>query len=115
VRDLAASSSSLEGPPAAPVWLLVLWVVVLGTAVPYVFTLASMTHLTAAAASVASLLEPILAGVLAWVLLGETLEPVQIVGAGLVLAGLAVAELSGAPTMRADAALPNPSPTGPNG
>jgi drug/metabolite transporter (DMT)-like permease len=103
---LSGTSSVIEGIPEARVWVLVLWVVVLGTLVPYLFTLASMGHLTAAAASVASMLEPVLAGVIAWIVLGETLSPVQLAGAAVLLIGVVIAELSGAHPMPTDAAIP---------
>jgi drug/metabolite transporter (DMT)-like permease len=103
---LSGTSSVIEGIPEARIWVLVLWVVVLGTLVPYLFTLASMGHLTAAAASVASMLEPVLAGVIAWIVLGETLSPVQLAGAAVLLIGVVIAELSGAHPMPTDAAIP---------
>jgi drug/metabolite transporter (DMT)-like permease len=96
----------IDALPDVPVWALVLWVIVLGTLVPYLFNLASMGHLTAAAASVASMLEPVLASVFAYVLLGETLSPVQLAGAAVLLTGVVVAELSGAHPMPTDAAVP---------
>jgi drug/metabolite transporter (DMT)-like permease len=103
---LEGSSSVIASIPAVPVWALVLWVVLLGTLVPYLFNLASMGHLTAAAASVASMLEPVLASVFAYLLLGETLSPVQLAGAAILLTGVVVAELSGAHPMPTDAAVP---------
>jgi drug/metabolite transporter (DMT)-like permease len=103
---LEGSSSVIDALPDVPVWALVLWVIVLGTLVPYLFNLASMGHLTAAAASVASMLEPVLASVFAYVLLGETLSPVQLAGAAVLLTGVVVAELSGAHPMPTDAAVP---------
>jgi drug/metabolite transporter (DMT)-like permease len=78
---LGDTSTVIDDVPAVPVWLLVAWVVVLGTTVPYLLTLASLGHLTAAASSVASMLEPVLAGVFAWILLGEALGTWQLLGA----------------------------------
>lgn len=103
---LGEKSAAIEGIPAVSVGVLVAWVVVLGTTVPYLLTLASLGHLTAAASSVASMLEPVLAGVFAWVLLGEALSSWQLVGAAIVLTGVIVAELSGAHPMPTEAAVP---------
>jgi drug/metabolite transporter (DMT)-like permease len=103
---LDATSTVIDDVPAVPVWLLVAWVVVLGTTVPYLLTLASLGHLTAAASSVASMLEPVLAGVFAWILLGEALGAWQLIGAAIVLTGVIVAELSGAHPMPTEAAVP---------
>jgi drug/metabolite transporter (DMT)-like permease len=103
---LGETSTVIADVPDVPVWLLVAWVVVLGTTVPYLFTLASLGHLTAAASSVASMLEPVLAGFFAWILLGEALGTWQLVGAAIVLTGVIVAELSGAHPMPTEATVP---------
>jgi drug/metabolite transporter (DMT)-like permease len=105
---VSTRSQVITDLPEVPVWALVLWVIVLGTLVPYVCTLASMGHLTAAAASVASMLEPVLAGIAAWLLLDEALTQVQVLGAAIVLGGVVAAELSGAHPMATDAAVPEP-------
>jgi len=51
----------------------------------------ALAHLSAVFASVGLLLQPVVAGVLAWMLLGETLSAPQLAGAVLVLAGIAAA------------------------
>jgi drug/metabolite transporter (DMT)-like permease len=103
---LTRRSTVIDVLPAVPVWALVAWVVVLGTLVPYLLTLASLGHLSATASSVASMLEPVLAGAIAWIVLGEALAPVQVVGAGVVLAAIVVAELTGGHPMPTEAAVP---------
>ena len=103
---LGRRSTLIEGLPAIPVWLLVLWVVVLGTLVPYLLTLASLGHLTATASSVASMFEPVLAGALAWIVLSESLLPIQVLGAAVVLGAIVVAELTGGHPMPTEATLP---------
>jgi drug/metabolite transporter (DMT)-like permease len=103
---LETTSTVIEQIPPVPVWSLVLWVVLLGTLVPYLLNLASLGHLTAAAASVASMLEPVLAAAIAFFLLGETLSPVQLAGAGVLLTGVVIAELSGAHPMPTEATVP---------
>ena len=82
------------GAVAWPVPLLVGYVVVLGTVVPFSFAVLSMRHLRASQASVVGMTEPIIATGIAWVLLGETFSPVQLAGAVLVLGGILLAERS---------------------
>jgi len=79
-------------PGAAPLWLLVLWVVLLGTVTPFLLVLVAVTHLGAARVGLVGMLEPVGAGVIAWVLLGESLTPVQVVGSVVVLVGISLAE-----------------------
>ncbi len=50
-----------------------------------------LAHLPAAFGAVSLLVQPITAAILAWVLFGERLGPVEIAGAALVLAGIATA------------------------
>jgi len=51
----------------------------------------AMAHLTATFSSVGLLLQPVMATLFAWVLLGETVGPLQFAGGALVLAGIALA------------------------
>jgi len=82
------------GATAWPVPLLVGYVVLLGTVVPFSFVVLSMQHLRASQASVVGMTEPIMATAMAWVLLGEVLSPAQLVGAAVVLGGILLAELN---------------------
>lgn len=88
-------------PATAPMWLLVGWVVVLGTIVPFSMIVASLRHLRATQAGIVAMTEPVGATLVAWVWLGESLAPVQVVGGAVVLAGVVLAE-----TSRAAAAEP---------
>ena len=54
----------------------------------------AMAHLPATLSSVGLLLQPVIAGLFAWILLGETLGAVAIAGAVLVLIGIRVATLA---------------------
>lgn len=54
----------------------------------------AMAHLPATLSSVGLLLQPVMAGLFAWILLGETLGAVAITGAVLVLIGIRIATLS---------------------
>lgn len=53
----------------------------------------ALAHLPAAFSSAGLLLQPVLAAILAWLLLGEPLGPWQVAGGALVLAGIALARL----------------------
>jgi drug/metabolite transporter (DMT)-like permease len=80
--------------PTVPAGGLVAWMVVLGTVVPFWLVVASLQHLRASQASVVGMTEPLLASVVAWVLLGETFTLVQVVGGLVVLGGVLLAERS---------------------
>ncbi len=86
---------SLEGHLASwhlPVWALVLWVIVLGSIVPFALVVAALRHISATRVGIASMLEPVVATIVAWVWLRESLAPVQLAGAAVVLAGIALAQ-----------------------
>lgn len=81
----------LEGG-RVPLWLLVAWVVVLGTVVPYVLVLVGVRRLGAARTGVLGMLEPVGAAAAAWVVLGESMTAVQLLGGAVVLVGVALGE-----------------------
>jgi drug/metabolite transporter (DMT)-like permease len=77
-----------------PVWGLVLWMVLLGTIVPFALLVAALRHITATRAGVTAMLEPVVAIVVAWAWLGESLNPLQVSGAAVTLAGISLAQTS---------------------
>jgi drug/metabolite transporter (DMT)-like permease len=90
-----ARTVSLQGRLAAwhlPVWALVSWVVVLGSIVPFVLIVGALRHLSATRVGIASMLEPVVATIVAWAWLRETLCTVQLVGACVVLAAILLAQ-----------------------
>ena len=90
-----AKTVSLQGRLAEwhlPVWALVLWVVVLGSIVPFVLIVAALRHVSATRVGIAAMLEPVVATVVAWAWLRETLTPVQLAGAAVVLAAILLAQ-----------------------
>jgi drug/metabolite transporter (DMT)-like permease len=91
--DITAMPFGDDGP-AIPGWALIAYMVVLGTVVPFAMVLQSLRHLRATQASVVGMTEPVIASLLAFVLLGEILTPVQILGGAVVLAGVFLAETS---------------------
>jgi drug/metabolite transporter (DMT)-like permease len=74
------------------VWALVLWVIVLGSIVPFALIVGALRHVTATRAGVVAMLEPVVATVVAWAWLRESLSPVQLAGAAVVLAGIGLAQ-----------------------
>ncbi len=77
-----------------PGWLLLIWVVVMGTVVPYLFVISGLRLLSASKSSVLGMLEPVLAGALAWIWLGQGWDSIQLVGAAVVLTGIYLADRS---------------------
>ena len=75
-----------------PGWLLVLWVIIGGTAVPYFLVLTGLKGLSAATSSVIGMLEPVFGGALAWFFLFEKLTFTQFVGSCVVLVGIYLAD-----------------------
>jgi drug/metabolite transporter (DMT)-like permease len=77
-----------------PAWLLMLWMIVLGTIVPFLLVVGALRHITATRAGITGMLEPVVAIGVAWAWLGESLEPVQLSGALLTLVGIGLAQTS---------------------
>ena len=93
--------------PVAPPWRVLLalhspstWtgfavVVTFGTLVPFGLYLAGLARIRAAHASVTSCLEPVVAATVAFFVLGESLEGLQLLGGALILAGIALLHARG--------------------
>jgi drug/metabolite transporter (DMT)-like permease len=77
--------------------VLVLWIVVLGTVAPFLLVLLAIQHLGAARVGLVGMLEPVGAGIIAWVLLGESLGALQVLGSAVVLVGIVLAETARQP------------------
>jgi drug/metabolite transporter (DMT)-like permease len=95
--EIVEGSVSLLGrieSTALPVWALVLYVVVLGTFVPFILMVGALRHIPATRATVIAMIEPVIASIAAWAWLDESLGPAQIAGGLLVLAGIALAQTS---------------------
>ena len=76
----------------APVWLLVGFIVVVGTMITFSLLTGALRHVSATRASIVATLEPVLATVVAWLWLGETFGTAQLVGGAVVIAGILLAE-----------------------
>ena len=75
-----------------PGWLLIAYVVVLGTVLPYFCVIEGVRATSPSTASVIGMLEPVLAGVFAWIALNERFNFYQLVGALVVLVGIYIAD-----------------------
>jgi len=96
-RDIPGTTTSLLGALhslSVPVWVLLLWVALLGTVVPFLLELYALQHLTATAVIVVAMLEPVGATLLGWTWFGESLTAVQTLGAAAVVAGILLAQTS---------------------
>jgi drug/metabolite transporter (DMT)-like permease len=82
------------GSVHAPVWLLVCWMVLLGSIVPFVLVASALPRIGATRTAIVSMLEPVVAILVAWAWLGESMDAVQIAGAALTLAGIVLAQTS---------------------
>jgi drug/metabolite transporter (DMT)-like permease len=75
-----------------PGWVLITWIILMGTIVPYLFVVSGMLKLTPSTSSVMGMLEPVMAGVFAWIWLAQSWAPIQLGGAAIVLVGIYIAD-----------------------
>jgi drug/metabolite transporter (DMT)-like permease len=75
-----------------PGWILMASAAIFGTVIPYLCVLTGMRLLTASTSSVIGMLEPVLAGALAWFWFGQSWDAIQLVGAIVVLIGIYLAD-----------------------
>lgn len=73
-------------------WWAFLAVATIGTVIPFGLFIHGLKFLPPTQAGIVSMLEPVVATVAAYFVLGETLLPLQILGGGLVLAGVVVVQ-----------------------
>jgi drug/metabolite transporter (DMT)-like permease len=76
-----------------PVWTLLVTCAVVSTAVAYLLSISSLRLLPANVVSVLAVIEPIVATVLAWLVLGQALSVPQAIGAVVLLAGATVVQV----------------------
>jgi drug/metabolite transporter (DMT)-like permease len=75
-----------------PIWTLMAWMIVLGTIVPFWLVVGALRHIAATRVGIVAMLEPVVATIIAFAWLDESLGPVQLVGGGVVLAGILLAQ-----------------------
>jgi drug/metabolite transporter (DMT)-like permease len=78
----------------APVWVLVIWVVLLGTVAPFGLSLFGISRIGPTRTGLIGTAEPVLAALVAWLVIDELLTGWQLIGACIVLAGIVLAETS---------------------
>jgi drug/metabolite transporter (DMT)-like permease len=74
------------------VWARVTAIVVLAAIVPFTLGFIALRLLPGARVSIVATSEPFIAAVIAWAVLGQSLQAPQILGGGLVLAGILIAQ-----------------------
>jgi probable blue pigment (indigoidine) exporter len=91
---LLAIAFPLEGPPVFPAagWLAVLWLAVVNTALGYLLYHHAVHVLSAVEMNVLLNLCPLGAAALAWLLLGERLYPIQLLGVVVVIVGVSLVQ-----------------------
>ncbi len=90
-------STSLLGHLASvqlPLWLLALSMIVLGTIVPFILVVGALPRIGATRTAIVAMLEPVVAILVAWAWLGESLAGLQLFGAALTLTGIGLAQTS---------------------
>jgi drug/metabolite transporter (DMT)-like permease len=93
----------LDDHSVAP-WVVVAWVIVLGTVAPFFLEMVALQHLPATIVIVVAMLEPVIANLLGWAWFRESLTGVQVLGAVAVLGGIVLAQTS----RRIETVLPQP-------
>jgi drug/metabolite transporter (DMT)-like permease len=77
---------------SAPGWLLIAYIIIFGTLVPYLFVVGGIRRLSASTSSVIGMLEPVLAGAFAWIWLSQSWSAIQLFGGAIVLIGIYIAD-----------------------
>jgi drug/metabolite transporter (DMT)-like permease len=75
-----------------PVWLLLLYVVVAGTMVTFLLVATALRHISATRVGIVAMLEPVAASGVAFLWLGESFGPAQLLGGGIVLTAILLAQ-----------------------
>lgn len=89
-----ATGLTLSYPPAG--WALLAYMGLVPTALAYVLFLAGMRHTSATVATIATLIEPLTSTALAWLIFGEQLGPLGLLGALLLLGAIGLLYRAGA-------------------
>jgi drug/metabolite transporter (DMT)-like permease len=71
---------------------MVAFMILIGTVIPFWLSLKAMQFINSQQASAMGLTEPVLATTVAWIVLGEILSGLQILGIAVTLLGISLAE-----------------------
>ncbi len=91
---------SLDGNLAdmqLPLWMPLLWACTMGSFVPFAFSYTALRYMSATSAGIIASSEIIWAFAVAWVWLGESLTPSQVLGVVVVATGIVIAQTARAP------------------
>jgi drug/metabolite transporter (DMT)-like permease len=91
-----------------PLWVLVLWIAVLGALVPFWLSIAALPHLSPTTAGLVATVEPVFAAAIAWLALGQVLTGWQVAGGVVVLTGIALAQSARTPDAEVLSEAPAP-------
>jgi drug/metabolite transporter (DMT)-like permease len=80
------------GSLTVPLWVLVVWIVVLGAIVPFWLSIAALRHLPPTAAGLVATAEPVFASIVAWLWVEQVLSGWQVAGGIVVLTGIVLAQ-----------------------
>ena len=93
--EIFTQSINLQGildQYSLPGWVLFLWIIVMGTIVPYLLVVNGIRLLSASTASVMGMAEPVLAGIFAWIWIAEKWNFIQLIGGAVVIVGIIFAD-----------------------
>jgi drug/metabolite transporter (DMT)-like permease len=93
--EIFTQSINLQGildQYSLPGWVLFLWIIVMGTIVPYLLVVNGIKLLSASTASVMGMAEPVLAGIFAWIWIAEKWNFIQLIGGAVVIVGIIFAD-----------------------
>jgi drug/metabolite transporter (DMT)-like permease len=74
-------------------WVFFIYLAGVATILPFALYSASLRHLEASRSSLTSMLEPVVAASVAWLWLGEKMEPMQIAGGAAVVGGVLLLQI----------------------
>lgn len=100
---LVPASLAFEGAPPAPTLdtvIAVAWVGLLGTGIANYLWFVGFEQITATQASFLTLIGPIVATGIGWIVLGQALTPVQMAGALIALGSVAAGAMTAVPSLR---------------
>jgi threonine/homoserine efflux transporter RhtA len=80
---------------------VLLWVVVMGTLLPFGLELVALRHLPASTVTMLAMVEPVGVNILGWVWFYESLDAVALVGGVAVVAGIVLAQSARHPVVMA--------------
>jgi drug/metabolite transporter (DMT)-like permease len=80
-------------PGSAPVAVLAIGIIILGTVVPYTMLVSGAPRIGLGASAVTGMIEPVFASILAWIVLDQRLTVVQSLGVAVALISVTVAEM----------------------